>query len=168
MEVNQLPKTNMDRSETGCCPRFEHGPWDNQEIVFDQKPFVKANTINILHMPLNMGQVIAKTWKKIEEAGAGSEKEFLLLSADPSPWKGEHYFLTTKEVTGANNVRLSGTFLTKVFEGDFKEAGKWAKEVEEHIRSRGKELKKLYFYYTTCPKCAKHYGKNFVVAFAQI
>jgi len=25
-----------------------------------------------------------------------------------------------------------------------------------------------FFYYTTCPKCAKHYGKNYVVAFAEV
>jgi hypothetical protein len=29
-------------------------------------------------------------------------------------------------------------------------------------------LKKLYFSYTTCPACAKAYGKNYVVLFAQV
>ncbi len=26
----------------------------------------------------------------------------------------------------------------------------------------------LYFFYTTCPKCAKAYGKHYVVLFAQV
>ena len=26
----------------------------------------------------------------------------------------------------------------------------------------------LYFFYTTCPKCAKYYGKNYVVLVAQV
>jgi hypothetical protein len=26
----------------------------------------------------------------------------------------------------------------------------------------------MYFFYTTCPKCAKKYGKNYVVILAQI
>jgi hypothetical protein len=26
----------------------------------------------------------------------------------------------------------------------------------------------LYFFYMTCPKCAKHYGKNYVVAVAKV
>ena len=33
---------------------------------------------------------------------------------------------------------------------------------------KGKVAKQLLFYYTTCPKCAKAYGKNYVVLFAQV
>lgn len=28
---------------------------------------------------------------------------------------------------------------------------------------KGRSVKKAYFFYTTCPKCAKIYGKNYVV-----
>jgi hypothetical protein len=38
----------------------------------------------------------------------------------------------------------------------------------DYVREQRKELKKLYFFYTTCPKCAKYYGKNYVVLLAQI
>ena len=38
----------------------------------------------------------------------------------------------------------------------------------EYVQSQDKELRKLYFFYTTCPKCAKHYGKNYVVGFAEV
>ena len=34
--------------------------------------------------------------------------------------------------------------------------------------SQGQQMRKLYFFYTTCPKCIKHYGKNYVVAFAEV
>ncbi len=34
--------------------------------------------------------------------------------------------------------------------------------------ARGKKIKKLYFHYTTRPKCAKKYGKNYVVILAQV
>jgi len=44
----------------------------------------------------------------------------------------------------------------------------WIKEMNGYVKSKGKELKKLYFYYTACPKCAKKYGKNYVVLLAQI
>jgi len=40
--------------------------------------------------------------------------------------------------------------------------------MEDYVKSRDREMEKLYFYYTTCPKCAKHYGKNFVVGFARV
>ncbi len=168
MSINKLPAVNMEDNETGCCPRFDPEPWDEKTFQFDEKPFVKVTTINFFHTPLNMGSVTKKTWKKIKEANADSPEEFALLSHDPSPWRGEHYFTTTKEVPGANNVKLSGTFLTKVFEGPYREAGSWAKEMEEYVKSQGEELKNLYFYYTTCPKCAKYYGKNYVVGFAQV
>ncbi len=115
-----------------------------------------------------MGSVMKKTWKKIVDAKADSEGEFALLSYDPSPWKGEHYFTITREVPNGENVRLSGTFLTKVFEGPYKEAGSWVEEMEAYVKSRDREMDKLYFYYTTCPKCAEHYGKNFVVGFARV
>lgn len=31
-----------------------------------------------------------------------------------------------------------------------------------------KDEKDYYFYYTTCPKCAKKYGHNYIIAFVEI
>jgi hypothetical protein len=40
---------------------------------------------------------------------------------------------------------------------------------DEAVRRRPRRaLETLYFFYTTCPKCAKHYGKNYVVAVAKV
>lgn len=63
---------------------------------------------------------------------------------------------------------LSGTYLTKVFEGPFQNIGKWTQEIKEYVKSKNNNLIKLYFSYTTCPSCAKVYGKNYVILFAQI
>ncbi len=63
---------------------------------------------------------------------------------------------------------LSGTFLTRVFEGPFRNAGRWAKDMEAFVLEKGRKLKKLYFGYTTCPKCSEAYGKNYVVLFAKV
>jgi len=162
-------KTYTSINETGCCPKPNIEGWDGAEIVWEGKKFIKDSTINFLHIPLNMKQVINRTWKKIKEAEAApSDEEWMMLSYEPSLWKSEHYFLVTKEVAGADNVTISGTFLTKVFEGPYKEAGKWVKEMDQYVKEQVKTVKKLYFFYTTCPKCAKHYGKNYTVAFAQI
>ncbi len=81
MRINETPKVNMDRSETGCCPRFNPEPWDEQTFVFDNKLFVTADT-----------------------------KSFLR-------------------------------------------------------KSKGKTMKKIYFFYTTCPKCAKYFGKKLCSCF---
>lgn len=166
MQVNELPKMNTDNSETDCCARFEPEGWDQQELVFQDKPFVKAKTFSLFHIPINMGSVITKTWKAIQDAGAEAESS-IMLSFDPSPWTGEHYFSVTKEVPGQENVNLTGTFLTKVFEGPYKDVKIWCDKMAEYASSKGKKAKKTYFYYTACPKCSKHYGKNYVVGFAQ-
>jgi hypothetical protein len=91
-----------------------------------------------------------------------------LYPAETSQWKGEVYITATREVPGCENVRLSGTYLTKVFDGSYNAVPRWIKEMEPFIARKGKSVKKYYFYYTTCPKCAKKYGHNYAVAFAAV
>jgi len=113
--------------------------------------------------------VITRMCKKIESVKAMPKpKAFLMLAYDPSPWKSQIYMTVTKNVPGGRTERLSGTFLARVFEGPYQDVPKWFKEMEEYAISKGKIAKRQYFYYTTCPKCAKKYGKNYVVAFAQV
>jgi len=168
MGQSTLPQFDMFNSETGCCPRFDPEPWKDQEFTFKDKLFVRAKTINFLHIPLNIGSVFKRTFARIQKAGAETRDHYLILSTDSSAWRGEHYFAVTKEVPEADNVRLSGNYLTKVFEGPFRDAGKWVRETQDYVVSQGQQMRKLYFFYTTCPKCAKHYGKNYVVAFAEV
>jgi hypothetical protein len=115
------------------------------------------------------GKKLTKKWNKAKEYNADTElKDFLLLAHDPSPWKSELYMSVTKEVPGEEHARLSGKFYTKVFDGPFKEVPSWLKEMQEIGRKRKENFVKYYFYYTTCPKCAKEQGHNYVVAFAEI
>lgn len=168
MVHTSLPKFNMDTSETDCCPRFDPTGWGGEEFEFVDRLFVRSTTVSILYIPLNMGSVIRKTFAKIEKAEATPVDKYFILSHDLSPWRAEHYFAVTKNVPGAELVKLSGSFLSKVFEGPFKDVGKWVKELAQFVDSRGKQIRKCYFFYTTCPKCAKHYGKNYVVGFPEI
>jgi hypothetical protein len=163
-----LPKVSWDRSATGCCPPFDPAGWDEQEFEFCEWLFVRATTVNFLHIPLNMGSMMKRTWAKIQQAAAAPQDSYLVLSTDPSPWRGEHYFLVTRDVPNAQMVRLSGRHRTKAFEGPYRDAGKWAREMERYVQSQGESLQTLYFFYTTCPRCAKVYGKNYVVAFAAV
>lgn len=167
-QTNHVPALNMETSTTGCCPQFDASAWDGQTFVFEDKLFVKAVTRSFMHVPINLGSVITKTWKAIEDAGAKDEDEFIMLSLDVSPWKTEQYFWVAKEVPGLENVKLSGTFEAKVFEGPYRDAKKWYDTMVELVKSKGKEQKRIFFYYTTCPKCAKTYGKNYVVGLAEV
>ena len=114
-----------------------------------------------------MGKKIIKNMKAIESAEAKADVQ-LMLSDEKSPWGSDIYIDVAKEVPDAKMTTLSGTFFTRVFEGPYKNAPKWGKEMKEYMNSKGKTIKKLYYSYTTCPVCAKAYGKNYVVLFAQI
>lgn len=168
MQINTLPKYDNSDNPTNCCPRFNPEGWDKQELHFKDKLFVKAKTRSIFHIPLNMGAVFPKTFKAIENADAQNMAQFIVLSYDPSAWQSDHYFSVTKEVPDQEMVHMTGDFLTKVFEGPYKNAPIWEKEMKSVVNSEGKQLKKTYFFYTTCPKCAKFYGKNYMVAVAEL
>lgn len=154
-------------TDTGCCARFNPEPWDGKEITWENRRFVKDRVRSLFHIPLNFPSVMMRNMKLIEAAGAKS-KEMIVLADENSLWGADVYIDVTKDVPGAKTAALSGTFLTKVFEGPFRNMGAWIKEMKVHVRSQGKDLKKLLFCYTTCPKCAKVYGKNYVVLLAQI
>jgi hypothetical protein len=153
--------------KTGCCEPFDPKPWDEKEIVWKDKLFVKDRILSIFHMPVNMGKKVVKNMALIEKAGAKEDVQ-LMLTDENSSWGADIYIHVKKEVPNAQMAKLSGTFLTKVFEGEYKNAGNWAKEMDAFVKSKNKTMKKLYFSYTTCPKCAKAYDKNYVVLFAEI
>jgi hypothetical protein len=156
-----------ENAETGCCPRFDPAPWDGKEIVFENRLFLKDHVKSIFHIPVNFGKVMVKNMEKIKNAGALSEKP-LMLSDEKSMWGSDIYIEVTKDVPDAKMVKISGTFLTKVYEGGYGNTGKWMKNMQEYVKSKGKEMKKMYFFYTTCPACAKAYGKNYVVILAEV
>jgi hypothetical protein len=158
-------------AETGCCPRFDPSPWQEKQVDWKDKLFIKDTIKQFFHMPLlgEFGKTVTRMWKKIEDAGAKPDiSDFLMLSYDPSPWKAELYMNVTKEVPDAENIKLSGSYLTKVFDGPYSAVPKWIKEMDKYVAGKNRKVKKYYFYFTTCPKCAKVYGHNYSVVFAEI
>jgi hypothetical protein len=152
---------------TGCCPPFDPGTWDGKEVRWDHKLFLKDHLASFLHVPLNMGRRITKDVALIEAAHAEPAQR-LMLADDASPWGSELFIEVTKPVPGAQMAELSGTFLTRVFEGPYREMGTWARQMADTVEAHDRELDKLYFGYVLCPSCAKAYGKNYVVAFAKV
>jgi hypothetical protein len=158
----------MCANETGvCCPKFDPAPWDEQEITWQDKRFVKDRVRSFLHIPLNFGTVMRRNIALIEAAGAKGD-EAITLADENSLWGADVYIAVSGEVPNAATTTLSGTFLSKVFEGPYKNVRMWVDEMKHFVAARGKQIQKLYFYYTTCPKCAKEYGKNYVVLLARI
>ncbi|MDD5639560.1 MAG: hypothetical protein PHR47_02015 [Candidatus Pacebacteria bacterium] len=158
----------MENNNTQCCPEFKPELFDGKEFFWQDKTFIKDEVIQFMHMPLNMGSVVTRMWNKIKKAEANpADQDFLMLCYDPSPWKSEIYMTTTKIIPNATNVTLSGNFLTKVFDGPYQDIPKFVKQMEMHVASKGKSISKMYFHYAYCPKCAKKYGHNYIICFAQ-
>jgi Bacterial hydrolase len=149
-----------------CCPRFDPKPWDEVEVTWTGKLFLAYRVWCFLHIPLNFGSMMKRNIAKIEAAGAKSD-EMIVLSQDRSLWSADVYIRVTEEVPGAKMTTISGTFLSKAFEGPYSNFGKWIKDMKAYVQSKGKEMEKLYYFYTTCPKCAKKHGENHVVLLSQ-
>ena len=155
--------------ETGCCPIFDPKLWDGKTLNWQDKKFIKDEVKQIMHIPIGYGKVITKMMQKIDAINAkASGLDFLMLAHDPSSWKSELYVATTKEVPDAKNVTISGTFLSKVYDGPFSQTRNFYLDMQKYVAKHGKTAKKYYFYYTTCPKCAKTYGHNYIVVLAQV
>jgi hypothetical protein len=150
-----------------CCPKFDPVPWDGQIFEWENKKFIKDKVFTLFYMPINFGQVMTRAITKLEKEGA-KMSDWICLSDHTSKWNMDLYLAVDREIPDAENTTLSGKFLSKVYEGNFKDTGKWCKDFEEYTRSKGFQVEKQYMWYTTCPKCAKKYGKNYVVIVGKI
>lgn len=168
MAVNTPARPEPVVTMTGCCARFDPSRWDAQELHLDNRRFVYAKSRSLFFVPLNMGKVFTRVTERIAQAGAQDPDLSLVMSRDRSPFSAEHLFAVTKDVPGEPMMSLSGHFLTRVFEGPYESVRHWCKELLELARARGFEPMSVWFYYTTCPTCAKAYGKNYVVGLVEV
>ncbi len=159
--------TNQAIKPTGCCEPFDPKPWDGKVLEWKDKRFIRDKVFTLFYMPMNFGSVMKRLDEKVRKAGA-KMPGCICLSEHTSKWNMNVYLAVDKEIPGADNVSLSGKFLSKVYEGPFQDTGKWCKDFETYAKGRKLDIKKLYMWYTTCPKCAEAYGKNYVVLFAQV
>lgn len=157
----------MSKPNNECCPKFDPAPWDGKILQWKNKKFIKDRVLTFFFIPLNFGQVIAKLMRRIETT-KGAATDNVCLSEHTSKWNMDIYVGVNKEIPGANNYTLSGTYLSKVYEGDYKDTGIWCKDFEKFVKSKKYEIKKWYMWYTTCPKCAKKFGKNYTVIIGQV
>lgn len=154
-------------SESECCPKFDPTPWDGKLFEWNNKRFIKESVSTFFHMPLNFGNVTKKIDEKVRNA-QGTIPEGLCLSDHTSKWNMDLYIAVDKDINTAKNTTISGKFLSKVYEGPFQDTGKWCKDFEQYAATKNLKISKWYMWYTTCPACAKKYGKNYVVIIAKV
>lgn len=154
-----------------CCPEFNPEPWNKVTHHWKDKPFILETIPQFMHMPLPWlyRKAITRIWEKAKRLGIAPDlKDFVLLAYDPSPWKSELYLAVTKDSPDGTSVRMTGTYVSMVFDGSYSNVPRYIKEMEEYLGSQQKKSKKFFFYYTTCPKCAKKWGHNYIVALSEV
>ncbi len=92
----------------------------------------------------------------------------LCLSHHTSKWNMDVYLAVDKEMSDSENVKLSGKFYCRGYEGDFRKTGEWISDFKKTSSEKHFLTAKMYMCYTICPKCAKTYGKNYVVILSKI
>jgi len=151
-------KTNRQSKNQKCCPKFDPALWDGKIFTWENKKFIKDKVLTLFYIPMNFGVVVKRMMAKIEKVGA-SAQDWMGLSGHTSKWNMDLYVAVDREIPGAENTVMSGKFLSKAYEGDFKDTGKWRKDFDGYAQGRGVTVQKIYIWYTTCPKCAGIFSK---------
>ncbi|MFP4471964.1 MAG: hydrolase [Bacteroidales bacterium] len=158
---------NQQKQTDICCPEFHPEPWQDKVHHWEGKKFIKDRVFTLFYMPMNFGKVMKRLDRKVRAAGA-EMPDWLCLSDHTSKWNMELYLCVDREVPDAENVKLSGEFYSRVYEGPYSDTGKWSEDFRKSAASKGFDIGKWFMWYTTCPKCAKKYGKNYVAIVSQV
>lgn len=153
--------------ETGCCPWFDTQSLDGKKFVWSNKLFVRDHVLSFWHIPLNFDRVMRRVQGCIAAAGVETDNN-LTLTNEKSAWGSDLYVAVKNEVPGTEMARLSGTYLARVFEGEYRQAPDFLEKMQQYVKEIGQTSDEWLFFYPYCPACAKAYGKNFVVIFAKI
>lgn len=161
----------MQGADKICCPLFQPQKWNDVQHMWNGKHFLVETIPEIFHVPLpgTYPKAIQRMWKRAQDAGvAPKPNEFLLLTQDPTAFKSELYMSVTGEVPGGTNVKFTGTFYSKVFEGRYSDIRKFIHQMEQSLDANRMFAKKHYIYFPYCPKCARKYGHNYIVVVSEL
>lgn len=162
----------MKNQDEVCCPEFDVKKWDGKTVTWNEKLFVMETIPTFFHIPFppSIGKKMKKMMDLTEASNAdiAEKSDALVLFRDPSAFKSEIYYSVTKEVEGANNKTISGTFVSGVFNGPYNAVPKYIKEMESLLSKENKTAKDHYIHYAYCPKCAKKFGSNYMILFARV
>ena len=159
----------MNSDKNICCYPLDVSLWEEKNHEWKDKLFLMDEVRQVFHVPLNMTTVVKRMMAKIEAADAMPEvKEFLMLMYDPSPWKSEIYMTVIKDIPKGKMVRISGSFISKVYDGPYNHVPVWIEDMNKYLANKNLKALKYYFHFAYCPKCVKKYGHNHCIVFAQI
>ena len=166
------------KTEDCCCLEFTPElieSYNEKTVIFKDKPFVKDKVWCFFYVPLNFGQVMTRMNDKIEKANASVPPKDCVLLADMCSWFSSRVYMSVskEDVPNAEVVKISGTFLTKIFEGPYNKFGEWITQMKEYVKKeKGEDFDfngcDMYAYYATCPGCAKKFGKCYTILYVKV
>ncbi|NNK75061.1 MAG: hypothetical protein HKP42_03265 [Maribacter sp.] len=162
----------MEQTIKECCPIFHPEKWNQKTFNWEHKKFIKASVPTFFHIPFRpiLGKKITNMMKIATDSRKLSDdmEDVLLLFTDPTAFKSELFLSVTDSVPNAKNTKLSGTYLTKVFDGAYNAIPKFMKQMDAYLAKQHKKANQYYVHYAYCPKCAKENGHNYMVLFANV
>jgi hypothetical protein len=153
--------------ETGCCPRLKASEWHKKIHRWKKKPFYKTKYLSLFHIPLNYGSVVTQAVDHLDNTDL-METPAIMLAKEDGLFSSTLLISLKKTDNGLPVEKISGDFISLLFHGDYKDTGKWINKTLEYLKSIGKDTNDLFFWYVTCPGCAKEYGSAQTVIFAKI
>jgi len=165
----------MNTNNQECCPEFNPEKWDKKTFNWDEKQFIKESIPTLFHIPfppmigkkltgmMNLATSVDKIYSK--------KDEILVLFQDPGAFRSNIYISVTGDVPGANNVKIPGKIIARVYDGPYNAVPKFIKDMNIYLETEGKKIPKddeYYIHYAYCPKCAKKYGHQYMILFARI
>lgn len=152
---------------TTCCPEFNPEAWNEKRHTWKEKKFARDRVFCFFYIPLTFGSAIRRLMKKLEKAQAQCP-DWLCLSDHTSKWNMDIYLAVDRDLPNTIMQTVSGQYLSKVYEGPFRDTRIWCDDFAAYAKREGVTPGKTFMWYTTCPRCAKKRGKNFVVIVAEI
>ncbi len=154
-------------TEEKCCPRLKKEDWDKKEVEWKEKPFYKTKYHSLFHIPINFGAVVGKAMEEITSRGL-DEEPAMTFSKEESIFSSTLLIALKRDAKDLETERLSGKYISMIFENGYRQTPKWIREVEKYIEGQGKVAKDFLFWYVTCPRCARKYGKTQTVILAKV
>lgn len=142
--------------------------WNNKQFIKEAIPtFFHTQFLPMIDKKITKMMALATSQNKID----AKKDEVLVLFQDPSAFKSNIYILVTGDVPRVNNVKISGSFMAKVYDGPYNAIPKFVKDMNMYLEKEGKKIPKndeYYIHYAYCPKCEKKYGHQYMILFARI
>jgi len=136
----------MNNKDNECCPEFNPEKWDKKIFNWDNRQFIKESIPTLFHMPFPpmIGKKITKMMALATSANKIDNKkdEVLVLFQDSSAFKSNIYISVTGDVPGANNVKIPGIFMARVYEGPYNATPKFVKDMNVYLEKEGKKVPK--------------------------